>query len=274
MSILDRIVDHKRRVVDRRKRSRPASALRKELRKASPGQLLDALGRNGEGLTFMAEVKRQAPSSGRLTDLSPGAIAGVYEHAGVDAVSVLTDEEFFGQSLTALQEVGRQSDRPRLRKDFVIDEYQIWETAHAGAEGLLLIASVLDPVQLRDYHEMARELGLDPLVEIHSLEEWEQLGFAPPLVGINNRTLDGDFSTDLAVTESIAPELPEETVVISESGINRPEDLERLLRTESVNGVLVGTALTRNADSPEDVAANLDPLLKAARPDARGTRAG
>ena len=265
MSILDRIIDYKRTVVDRSKREKPASALRKELRQGKSGRLLNALRRPEHGLRFMAEVKRKAPSAGRLTELSPKQIAGVYQHLGVDAISVLTDEEFFGQPLDALQEVREGSDRPRLRKDFIIDEYQIWETVHTGAEGILLIASVLDPGQLREYHAMATELGLDPLVEIHSRDEWESLGFEPPLAGINNRTLDGDFSTDLSVTESIAPDLPEETVVISESGINRPEDLERLRQTKSVDGVLVGTALTRGTESPEDVAENLDPLLNAAR---------
>lgn len=249
--ILDDIVDSKRREVARRREETPLEELRQRCSEREGGRLRESL--SGEGLSLMAEIKPRAPSSGRLTDLPAEAVARVYEEEGVQAVSVLTDEPFFGQGLEALEAVRDILTRPVLRKDFILDEYQVYETAAAGADALLLIASLLSPGKLEELRTRAEDLGLDVLVEVHTARELRSLVSMPPLLGINNRTLEGDFGTDLSVTERLAPEVPPSTVLVSESGITRPEDCVRLAAVEGVDAVLVGTALLRDADDPETV---------------------
>lgn len=261
MSILDEIVEHKREEVRRRQNRLTTQDLRRETSTRQPGRLVESLQSPESRLGFLAEVKRQAPSSGTLTSLSPGQIAAVYEEAEVEGLSVLTDQRYFGQNLETLSTVAGQTGRPRLRKDFIIDEYQVWETAYAGAEGMLLIAGILDPPQLRDYYQMARELGIDPLVEVHSGSELASLPIQPALLGINNRVLDGDFHTDLAVTERLAPDTPANSLLVSESGISTAEDMRRLDRVSAVDGVLVGTALTSGCEEPDEILKNVNRLL-------------
>lgn len=246
--ILEKIVASKRREVDRRRERIPLADLRERCSEREGGRLRDALA--GEGLALMAEIKPRAPSAGRLTDLPAETVARVYEEEGVHAVSVLTDESFFGQGLEALEEVRGVLTRPVLRKEFILDEYQVYETAAAEADALLLIASILPPQKLESLRERAESLGLDVLVEVHTREELESLQSTPALIGINNRTLEGDFDTDLGVTERLAPEVPASTLLVSESGIDRPEDLTRMEDVKGVDAVLVGTALLRDAEDP------------------------
>lgn len=249
--ILDEIVESKRDEVARRREATPLEELRGRCSEREGGRLREAL--SGEGVSLMAEIKPRAPSSGRLTDLSAGAVAHVYEEEGVQAVSVLTDEPFFGQGLEALDSVRGILTRPVLRKDFIIDEYQVYETAAAGADALLLIASLLSPGKLEELRARSESLGLDVLVEVHTARELASLESMPPLLGINNRTLEGDFGTDLGVTERLAPQVPRSTVLVSESGITRPEDLARLADVDGVDAVLIGTALLRDAADPGTV---------------------
>lgn len=262
--ILEDIVASKRREVDRRRERIPLADLRARCPEREGGRLSGAL--SGEGLALMAEIKPRAPSAGRLTDLPAGTVARIYEEEGVHAVSVLTDEPFFGQGLEALEEVREVLTRPVLRKEFILDEYQVYETAAAGADALLLIASILPPGKLESLRARAESLGLDVLVEVHTRRELESLESMPALLGINNRTLEGDFGVDLGVTERLAPEVPASTVLVSESGITGPEDLARLANVEGVDAVLVGTALLRGADDPEVVRERVRRFL----PDASG----
>lgn len=250
--VLDEILEAKRNEVEQRKTDATFDEVKKMARAADPGGFREAL--EGGGIDLIAEIKPKAPSSGRLTDLPPERIAWVYQEEGaVSCVSVLTDEPYFGMTLDNFRVVRGVLEKPVLRKEFIVDSFQVYESAMAGADAILLIASVLSPEELDEFRNLSLDLGLRPLVEVHSREEYEALPFEPELLGINNRTLEGDFSTDLSVTEKLAPDLPEETTVVSESGIHDHEDIVRLGRCEPVDAVLVGTSLLENAEDPETV---------------------
>lgn len=258
--ILDEILEAKRSEVEQRKADATLAEVKKMARAAEPGGFLEAL--QGDEISLIAEIKPEAPSSGRLTDLPPDRIAWVYqEEDAVSCASVLTDEPYFGMTMDNFRVVRGVLDKPVLRKEFIVDPFQIHESAMAGADAILLIASVLSAGELEEFRAISRKLGLRPLVEIHSREEYEALPFEPELLGINNRSLDGDFSTDLSVTETLAPDLPEETTVVSESGIHDHEDIVRLGRCEPVDAVLVGTSLLQDAEDPETVRERVRKLM-------------
>lgn len=199
-------------------------------------------------ICVIAEMKRRSPSAGMLRpDLDPAATAQVYEAAGAAAISVLTEPDFFGGSLDDLRAASRATRRPILRKDFVIDPLQVLEARAAGADLVLLIVRALPPDRLRDCLATAAALGMEALVEVHDRPELEvALGLGAELIGINNRDLDL-LSTDLGVTERLAPLVPADRYAISESGIAGEDDLERL-RACGVRAVLVGEALLRAPD--------------------------
>jgi indole-3-glycerol phosphate synthase len=259
-SILDRILNDKREHIRRITSRIDREELEKSAGQAEPKAFISAL--QQDGIQLIAEIKPKAPSAGELTDLDPSQIAWVYrEEPAVTAVSVLTDDPYFGMTLDDFRRARGILNKPVLRKEFIIDSVQVYRSALAGADAILLIASILDPEQLQELYELSLELGLQPLVEIHSLEEWKSLPIQPELVGINNRTLDDDFSTDLAVTETLAPKLPDNVTIISESGIHDREDILRLEAVEAVDAVLVGTSILENAGSPETVRERVRALM-------------
>jgi indole-3-glycerol phosphate synthase len=196
----------------------------------------------------IAEIKRRSPSRGEIRpDFDPVGIAKSYADAGAAALSVLTDERFFGGHLDFLTRVRREVDLPLLRKDFVVDPYQIDEARVAGADAVLLIVAALDARAVRTLRQRALERGLDALVEIHDEDELAvALEAGADLVGINNRDLRS-FETDLAVTERLAPRIPEGVVVVAESGIFTPRDVSRLTGA-GAHACLVGESLMREAD--------------------------
>ncbi len=258
--ILEEILAEKREEIERRKSERPLEELKTRLADVPPARSFrDAL--RGEGISLIAEIKPRSPSSGRLTDLPAPEIARIYEQEKTAAVSVLTDRPFFGQGLETLRRLRGVLSKPILRKDFLIDPYQVYEAAEAGADAVLLIAAILEPGRLKELHECARERGLDVLVEVHSGRELHELGWTPPLLGINNRSLEGDFSTDLAVTEDLAPRVDETTVLVSESGIHTSEDLKRLSGLDRVDAVLVGTSLLEGATDVEQIRTRVRELM-------------
>lgn len=195
-------------------------------------------------VSVIAEIKRASPSRGLLMDgrYSPVELARLYEENGARAISVVTERRYFRgdpDQLPAVREVVRL---PVLRKDFILHEYQVYETVALGADALLLIAAVLEPARLEELHALARGMGLDVLVEVHHEAELEAaLRAGADLIGINNRDLR-TFRTDLTVTERLAPLCPPGVTVVSESGVRGPDDLERLVRV-GVHAVLVGEAL-------------------------------
>jgi len=200
----------------------------------------------GQGkVALIAEVKKASPSAGVIVEsFDPVAIAKNYAGAGVEAISVLTDEKFFQGRLDYLQLIRDQVPQPLLRKDFVLDPLQIMEAAVAGADAILLIVAALEQEQLVSLLETAALYQLDALVEVHTLAELDRaLETDAQLIGINNRNL-ATFEVDLSVTETLSEQVPDEIVLVSESGIRTAEDLSRI-KACGVDAVLIGEALMR-----------------------------
>ena len=196
----------------------------------------------------IAEIKKASPSKGVLrAAFDPAAIATSYARHGAVCLSVLTDEQFFQGKIGDLHNARDACALPVLRKDFVIDPYQVLESRVAGADGILLIVAALASAQMAELEAAARELGLAVLVEVHDEAELERaLELATPLIGVNNRNLR-TFGTSLDVTLGLLAQIPRERIVVTESGILAPEDVA-LMRSHGVNCFLVGEALMRAAD--------------------------
>jgi indole-3-glycerol phosphate synthase len=250
MTILGEILDRKRlEVVEAKSRQDPVRlGLEAKACRRTPLGFRDAI-RSSKGVSVIAEVKRRSPSKGLIReDFDAVEIARAYVEAAATCISVLTDEHFFGGSLSDLQRVREAVDVPLLRKDFVIDPIQIDEARLAGADAVLLIVAVLDDDSLGQLHDYARSLGLDVLVEVHDEGELDRaLATGSQLVGINNRDLR-TFDIDLATTERLAARVEDPNVVlIAESGIASGKDVARLERAGAA-GFLVGESLMRQPD--------------------------
>jgi len=248
-SILAEILDHKRRELEAAKRREAPEALARRAAAAShvPRGFRASLA-SGPRPRVVAELKRRSPSRGEIRpDFDPVACAVAYAEAGAAAISVLTDERFFGGSLADLGAVRAAVALPLLRKDFLIDPYQVDEARLAGADAVLLIASALAPHDLAALRARAAERGIDALVEVHDEAELEMaLAAGADLVGVNNRDLRS-FRVDLGTTERLAPRVPEGVVLVAESGIFEHADVDRLERA-GARAVLVGEALMREPD--------------------------
>lgn len=252
--LLRRIVEDKAREVAERRARRDLDEVRAAAAGAEPvrGFVVRLRERIDEGrLAVVAEAKRASPSAGLIRgDFDPAAIARSYASAGATCLSVLTDEPWFQGSDAYLREARAACDLPVLRKDFVIDPWQVWETRALGADCLLLIVAALTPERLRMLHATALEAGLDVLVEVHDAEELDAALRLPPsehvVLGINNRDLRR-FETRLEITERLIPRLPRGTPVVTESGIGTPADVRRLAAA-GAGAFLVGEAFMRAAD--------------------------
>ena len=244
MSKLDEILHAKKleieRLQPRKAELREAALLRNDFR-----GLRTALLRDDGKLALIAEVKKASPSAGVIAPhFDPVTIAQNYARAGAEAISVLTDEKFFQGHLDHLRAVREVVRLPILRKDFILDEVQILEAAAAGADAILLIVAALSQEDLVRLLATAATYQLDALVEVHNLAELERaLETDAEILGINNRNL-ATFEVDLAVTETLAEEMPKEIVLVSESGIRSAADLARI-KDSGVNAVLIGEALMR-----------------------------
>ncbi len=250
--ILDDIIDHKRRELSETKQQHPPSSLQKRIASRTPGGFSKALRTPGR-VSLIAEIKKASPSRGVLcAEFDPSRIARVYAESGASAISVLTDSRFFQGDASHLRQAKEASGLPILRKDFIIDEYQIWETAAMGADAVLLIVAALSAAQLGDYLALAHDVGLDALVEIHDAEQLNvALEAGVRIIGINNRDLK-TFRTDLNVTLKLAPEVPPGHIIVSESGIRTADDV-RKVRLAGVDAILVGEALMTSADIPRTI---------------------
>ena len=247
-TILDKIVVRKRDEIAQAKRTRPEHELRAELKDAPPlRDFFVALAADGP-IKLIAEVKKASPSTGVIRpDFDPVAIARSYESAGATCLSVLTDEHFFQGSLSYLRAIRSAVALPLLRKDFVLDSYQLLEARAAGADAVLLIAECLDDCNLRKLHGEALELGLTPLVEFYDEENLDRvLAAGATLIGVNNRDLR-TFDVDLARTLRMREKVPLDAVFVGESGIDTREDVLRL-EAAGVDAMLVGESLMRQAD--------------------------
>jgi len=247
-NVLTRIIDHKRGEIAEAKRLRPMESLLDQLESAPPVRDFVAALRAKSDVALIAEVKKASPSAGIIReDFDPVQIAQIYERHGAACLSVLTDEHFFQGHLDYLRSVRRSVQIPVLRKDFIIDRYQVVEARGAGADCILLIAECLDDCQLRDLYFYASELGMESLIEIYDPENLDRvLKLEPALVGVNNRDLR-TFVTDLDHTVRLAPRLSASTLLISESGIRSRSDVDRL-KAGGARAMLVGETLMRSAD--------------------------
>jgi indole-3-glycerol phosphate synthase len=257
VSILDDIIDDTRDLVERRKQNTPISELQErpfydEREPLSLGQALKE-----RGMSFIAEIKKASPSKGVIRDdFDPAAFAQQYAQHGAAAISVLTEPLHFQGSLEHMAWIrAHVPDTPLLRKDFIIDPYQLVEARAVGADAVLLIATALDPGQLSELHAAATELGLSCLVEVYTEEDlqkidWDQV----QILGVNNRDLH-TFEVDIENSLRIFDQTPKSVGRVAESGLSDPETLVRL-RKAGVNGVLIGEHFMR-ADEPGEVLAQL-----------------
>ncbi|MEQ8769132.1 MAG: indole-3-glycerol phosphate synthase TrpC [Phycisphaerales bacterium] len=271
--VLAEIIEHKRAEVERAKQEVPLKDLELEVAQAEPPRNFFAAvtNRRPKGTTaIIAEIKRKSPSAGWIRPeyeqdgFELEVIARAYSRGGASAISCLTDEKFFGGRLSFIQRVKAACDLPVLRKDFVIDPYQLWEARAAGADAVLLIAECLNERQIIDMLILGRQLQLTTLLEVHSMENLlrvrPHVGFPHAgynLLGINNRDLT-TMTTDLAHTTRLIDLVDDPSVLVSESGIKTSADLARL-RDAGVNIALVGEHLMREADPGAALAALLGP---------------
>lgn len=249
MTILDEIVLHKREELRRRRHEVPRVELeRRSAALPPPRDLGRALTPAPGGVRLLAEVKKASPSRGVLAEqFDPLALAEAYASHGAAALSVLTDEKYFQGSLEFLTAIRQRVDVPILRKDFTLDEYQLWEARAAGADAVLLIVSILDASQLRDLRQAARGLGLAALVEAHTASEIDvALAAGAEIVGINNRDLK-TFETRIETSLALLPLIPAGRVAVSESGFSTAAQV-RTVVAAGAHAVLVGEALVRAGD--------------------------
>ena len=250
--MLDGIVDAKAQRLTDLKRTHPLSQLRARSHEGSmcPRSLIEALSRR-DRTNIVAEIKHRSPSKGIIREeFDPVAIATSYERAGAAALSVLTEEDFFGGSLAHLRAVRDRVDLPLLRKDFLFDEYQIHEAVDAGADAFLLIVAILEDELLADLIALAAELKIAPLVEVHTAREMGRANAAGArLIGVNNRDLT-TFNVDVETSERLAGSAPRDAVLVSESGIHNGQDIHRL-KEAGYKAFLVGEHFMRAADPGE-----------------------
>ena len=256
--ILNEIISVKRRRVGSARELVSLETLRSRVGEMnSGGRRLSTALLNDSRFNIIAEFKRRSPSKGVIrADADPASLAQAYERGGAVAVSVLTEEDFFDGSLTDLKAVRQAVKLPILRKDFVVDEYQVWESAAAGADAVLLIVAALSDDKLYSLRQLAEDqLGLDALIEAHSSEELKRaVAAGARIIGVNNRNLR-NFDVSLDVSAQLASEVPEGIIFISESGIGNHDDLIRL-KGCGYHGFLIGETLMR-AEDPEQALRSL-----------------
>ncbi|MFC1716266.1 indole-3-glycerol phosphate synthase TrpC [Candidatus Poribacteria bacterium] len=247
--ILDEIIAHKKLEVNAQKQHISLDEIKRELADVETVRgFKEAISAPGK-VNLIAEIKKASPSRGIIrSDFDPEAIARIYEENGAAAISVLTDREFFQGDLSFLTRARAvTASTPILRKDFIIDEYQIHQARLAGADAILLIAAALDSSTMKRFLSIAHGMDLDCLVEVHSQDELTMvLGTDAAIIGINNRDLR-TFKTDVQTTAALMPAIPEDKIVVSESGISSKADVE-FLQECGVNAMLVGESLMRSDD--------------------------
>jgi len=245
VSVLDSIIEGVRE--DLAKRRRPLGELHEQMSQA-PAPLDAHAVLKGDQIKVIAEVKRASPSKGALSSIGdPAALAEQYENAGASVISVLTEERRFKGSLADLTSVRDRVSIPILRKDFMVDEYQFFEARAHGADMVLLIVAALAKSQLRDFYDLATEMGMAALIEVHTADELERaMEITPRIIGVNSRNLKTLEVNPVAFSELI-PQIPNEVIRVAESGISQRSDVE-FAQSHGADAILVGEALVTSAD--------------------------
>ena len=256
--ILSRIIEEKRREVEEAKRQKPIEALIREVKGISAKSSFKKSISRPHHINLIAEIKKASPSKGILRgDFNPVKIGITYQANGASAISVLTDERFFEGHIEYIKKVKDSVSIPILRKDFILDEYQVYESVAAGADAILLIAELLATNEMKGLYDLATSLGLDVLMETHTEEDIEKaLATGGSIIGINNRDLHS-FKVDLGVTQKLIRLIPQNKIKVSESGIRTYEDV-MFLKSLGVNAVLIGEAFME----AEDIASKMREVMR------------
>ncbi|MBW7898626.1 Indole-3-glycerol phosphate synthase [Candidatus Brocadiaceae bacterium B188] len=250
MTILDTIYQHKLSEVAKNKKYIPLRILEKNIQKRQGTKSFCMALKSDTNISVIAEIKKASPSVGIIReDFDPMKIALLYKEGGASAISVLTDEKYFQGKLSYMTDVRAIVDLPVLRKDFIIDPYQIYEARSAGADAILLIAALLSEDEIQRFLDLAKELEMDCLVEVHTESELRKvLQTSAGIIGINNRDL-ATFTIDLETTLRLRPMIPDGKIIVSESGIKSRTEILRLFN-KGINAILIGETLMKSNDIP------------------------
>ena len=246
--ILEKIIENKKREIEILKREVPLEKLKEKLKDLKPTRdFKGAISKQGK-INLIAEIKRKSPSQGEICkDFNPLKIAKVYEKEGASAISILTDKEFFGGDISLLSQVKEITTIPILRKEFIIDEYQIYQSRVWGADAILIIAKILREEEFNYFLTLAHNLNMHCLIEVHTEEELAKvLRTGGEIIGINNRNLS-TLNIDLSLSLHLIKKIPQDRIVVSESGIETREEIN-LLEKNGFKAVLVGESLLRSKD--------------------------
>ncbi len=256
--ILSRIIEEKRREIEEAKHDKPTEELARKVKGICVKSSFKKNISRPHHINLIAEIKKASPSKGIIRgDFNPVKIGVTYQANGASAISVVTDARFFEGKLEYINKVKESVSLPILRKDFIIDEYQIYESVAAGADAILLIAELLSSNEMKGFYDLATSLGLDVLMETHNEEDVEKaLSTGGAIIGINNRDLH-DFKVDLAVTQKLIRLIPQNKIKVSESGIRTYEDV-MFLKSLGINAVLIGETFME----AEDIAAKMREVLR------------
>ncbi|MBE7447046.1 MAG: indole-3-glycerol phosphate synthase TrpC [Planctomycetia bacterium] len=250
MTILDKIHRHKLFEIAENKKRIPLEVLKKAIPKGHETKTFSRALTCDTNISIIAEIKKASPSQGVIKeDFNPIEIARLYEAGGAAAISVLTDEKFFQGNLKYLMDVKKSVTLPVLRKDFIVDAYQIYEARFAGADAILLIAALLSKEEIQFFLDLAQEMCMDCLVEVHAEAELQKvLQTSATIIGINNRDL-ATFKIDLETTDRLMSMIPDEKIIVSESGIKSRTEIVKLFKM-GINAILVGETLMKSHDIP------------------------
>ncbi|PIU82847.1 MAG: indole-3-glycerol phosphate synthase [Elusimicrobia bacterium CG06_land_8_20_14_3_00_38_11] len=254
MNILDEIVEYKKLELARKKERLPISKIWSDIEKMPATRNFKSAISKPNRINLIAEIKRASPSAGEIVEnFNVEKIAKQYEEAHSDAISVLTETKYFQGDIFHIDLVRQISELPILRKDFIVDEYQIYESRYFGADAVLLIAAILDIEKIKKFLKIASELNLSAIVEIHNEEELKiALNTDAKIVGINNRNLS-DLTVDINTTLNLREKIPGDKIIISESGIKTSQDIEKL-KNIGINAVLIGEHFMKSQDIKKSVA--------------------
>jgi indole-3-glycerol phosphate synthase len=259
MSILNEILKYKSEELKTAQSNIPLSDIKARIKDMDAARSFKAAIKREqkEPVKLIAELKKASPSKGLIReDFKLAEIVSIYEKKDVAAISVLTENHFFAGKLNFLREASKRTNKPLLRKDFIFDEYQIYESRASNADAILLIAAALEKSQLSDLYELSKELSLDCLVEVHNWKELDTALFSgAEIIGINNRDLN-TLNISLDISLKLLKDIPDDRIAVSESGINTRDDVEAIEATKT-DAILVGTAIMK----AEDIGARIDELM-------------